>query len=176
MGDRERAPSRPTGRSTLLLPFPVAAVHLILWDIGGALWPSRAGQPRIHHHNFVLSDYLRRFNCTNCSQFALRRSPPALEAGRPPRRFCTGHHGRNDDGVSLGFGRACDRHRRQRSTSIGAQSAETQLASAVIPVDNHVDLRVSRDVIVLAWLTAAPVQWCALRSSVSSGGICERIW
>lgn len=96
----ERAPSQADGRNTLLLPFRVAAVHLILWDIGGALLATLYGLANrvfvtIILFSVTICGVLVATNCYLFTEFALRPvAAKALEAGRPPRRFAPGIMGR----------------------------------------------------------------------------------
>ncbi|MFV4662939.1 adenylate/guanylate cyclase domain-containing protein, partial [Mycobacterium tuberculosis] len=161
----ERAPSQADGRNTLLLPFRVAAVHLILWDIGGALLATLYGLANrvfvtIILFSVTICGVLVATNCYLFTEFALRPvAAKALEAGRPPRRFAPGIMGRTMTVWSLGSGVPV--------TGIATTAlyvllvhnlTETQLASAVLILSITTLIFGFLVMWILAWLTAAPVR------------------
>jgi adenylate cyclase len=106
----QRGPSHPDERNTLLLPWRVAVVVLILWGVGTALLTTLYG---LADSLFIapvsfsvgICGVLVATGCYLLTEFALRPvAAQVLVAGRPPRRFAPGIMGRTMTVWLLGSG------------------------------------------------------------------------
>lgn len=105
-----RRPTRVDQRSTIVTPWRVAAIHLILWGVGTALLTTLYGSvtrqfiPQVLFSVGIVGLITATFSYL-VTEFALRPVPTrALEAGAPPRRLAPGLMGREMTVWLLGCG------------------------------------------------------------------------
>jgi adenylate cyclase len=107
---KQREPSQADERNTLLTPWRVAVVVLILWGVGAALLTTLYGLSNSMFIPIVsltvgICGVLVATGCYLLTEFALRPvAAQVLVAGRPPQRFAPGIMGRTMTVWLLGSG------------------------------------------------------------------------
>ena len=160
-----RRPSQTDARNTVLAPLRIAIITLILWGLGAALMTTFYGMANsqfVPQVSFSVgfcgilvatSDYL-------FSEFALRPvAAQALELGCPPRRFASGIMGRTITVWLLGSGIPFVGIALAAIFALSLWDLTTaQLAVAVLILSTAALIFGSVLMLLLAWLTVAPVQ------------------
>jgi len=161
----ERQPTQADERNTLLAPFRVAVIHIVLWDIGAILLATLYGMANRLFIPFTLfttsiTGVLVATNSYLFTEFALRPvAAQALEAGRTPQRFMSGIMGRTMTVWALGSGAPL--------AGIGLTAlftlfvrdlTETQLGVAILILATVTLIFGFLVMWIMAWLIATPVR------------------
>ncbi|WP_204800645.1 adenylate/guanylate cyclase domain-containing protein [Mycobacterium riyadhense] len=161
----ERRPSTADERNTLLAPFRVAVIHVVLWDFGAVLLATLYGLANrlfipIILFTVSICGVLVATNSYLFTEFALRPvAAQALEAGRTPRRFVSGIMGRTMTVWTLGSGAPL------AGIALTALFAllvhdltETQLGVAILILATATLIFGFLVMWIVSWLTATPVR------------------
>ena len=161
----ERKPTREDQLNTLLAPWRVAKIHLLLWGVGAALLTTLYGmQNTAFIPRFLLcvgfSGVVVATGCYLITEFALRPvAAQALEAGPPPRWLTAGIMGRTMTVWLLGSGVPVVGILLLGVFTLSLHNlTETQFAFAVMTLAVLALVFGFLLMWVLSWLTATPVR------------------
>ncbi|MCV7200001.1 adenylate/guanylate cyclase domain-containing protein [Mycobacterium angelicum] len=161
----ERRPTQADERNTLLAPFRVAVIHIVLWDIGAILLATLYGMANRLFIPFMLftasiTGVLVATNSYLFTEFALRPvAAQALEAGRTPQRFMSGIMGRTMTVWTLGSGAPLAGIALTALFTLFVRDlTETQLGVAILILATVTLIFGFLVMWIMAWLTATPVR------------------
>lgn len=161
----ERPPTQADERNTLLAPFRVAVIHIVLWDVGAILLATLYGMANRLFIPFMLftvsiTGVLVATNSYLFTEFALRPvAAQALEAGRTPQRFLSGIMGRTMTVWTLGSGAPlAGIGLTALFTLLVRDLTETQLGVAILILATVTLIFGFLVMWIVAWLTATPVR------------------
>lgn len=161
----ERAPTQADERNTLLAPFRVALIHIILWDLGAILMATLYGMANpifipITLFTGSITGVLVATNSYLFTEFALRPvAAQVLQAGRNPRRFMSGIMGRTMTVWTLGSGAPVAGIALTALFGLLVRDlTETQLGVAVLIIATAALIFGFLVMWILSWLTATPVR------------------